>query len=192
MIVPLKGDSSFRLAVWPTLVGVGILLALSRVYGMVFVNTRHYFSFVDIAISRPDDVSLLGVIAKLLLPVLAGFTVAHIVKRGAAAEAAASGFLGSFLLSWPFLYFPDVRYSMLPEELSERTTVVFLVFGLFILTYTLLGRLGASIWGVFARITIKGRMQSVIRSLNVKDAVRNIVLSLMGALVWQLLLMFTQ
>jgi hypothetical protein len=192
MATPAARGPSFRIAVWPTLLGTGLLLILSRLYGMIFFNTRHYFSFVDIATSRPEDVSLLGVAAKLLLPVLSGFAVAFVVKRGAAVEAAASGFLGSFLLSWPFLYFPDVRDFMLPVELSGRKVVVVLIFGLFILTYTLLGRLGASIWELTTRVPIRGKLSNVLSSLNLKDAVRNIVLSLIGALLWQLVLMLAE
>ncbi len=127
------------------LFGIVFLMILTTLYGEFFFGTRQYFSFLDIATVGQNDIPLSGLLLRLAMPLVTGLIIGIGSKANPRVEAAVAGFAAALLISWPVLFFPNLRPYLISLSLRSRTILLYTIYALFMLSYASLALIGAMI-----------------------------------------------
>lgn len=167
-----------------TAVGTACILAMIRIYGFL-EGTRFYFAFRHLATRASEDTSVFGLLVTLSIPLASGFGLTYAARRPVVGPATGAGFLAALLQSWPILFFSELRPSLVPPWLVGQPVKLFVLHGLYIGSYSMISRMGALL-GVLA-LSQRPWFSSAPRH---ESAIRNILIGLIVAAVWQVLVSF--
>jgi hypothetical protein len=169
--------------------GTTNLLFLTYLYGLLFFDTTQYFSFNDLATSSIRDVHLFGAIVRLLLPAIVGFAIARMSRGDPLREATVTGFLCSLLLCWPGIFFPRLRtYFVGDDTLAADPLKLFLVYGVFLGSYSVLARLGALAGIYYGKLKNQAVGSALWKKVKTSEVAVTIILGLATNLIWEILI----
>src|ERR1700730_10558347 len=125
---------------------------------------------------------------RLLLPVVVGFGLACLSNGSPLLEATLSGFLASLLLSWPAIYFPELRRYLVKQSLATQPVRLLTTYALFIFSYAVLARLGA-VGGIWSRQKIvRAGTDSLLKKVRLADVIWTIIIGLLTNGIWEILI----
>jgi hypothetical protein len=162
---------------------VGALGIVSLVRIPRRIMPRHYFELYEIIHGMNNTLTWGAVTIRFGIPVVAGLILGLAIRETQQFVAAGAGFLGAGLLIWPTILNPE----SLPPTIRRRETALYLVYGMFILSYTTLGLAGGQI-AVFLeeplRRLIDGELGEIGKaaSSRIDDVVVGLVVLAIGGL----------
>jgi hypothetical protein len=126
------------------LIGALVMVFLVRIPRRVM--PRHYFELHEIIHGMNNALTWPGVLIRFSIPFVVGAVEGLAVRQNEAFVGGSAAFLAALLLVWPGLL--DSR--LLPYAVARRKTSLYLVYAMFIASFTVIGLAGAQI-GQFAK-----------------------------------------
>lgn len=126
------------------LIGALVIVILVRVPRRLM--PRHYFEIHEIIHGMNNTLTWPGVLIRFSIPFAAGAAAGLAVSDNQAFVGGSAAFLAALLLVWPGLL--DSR--LLPYSVLTRKTSLYIVYGMFIASFTLIGLAGGYL-GAFVR-----------------------------------------
>lgn len=168
-------------------IGTICLFVLSRIYGIIFFETKYYFTPSDIANASNNELEVIGILLRLALPIIAGILIGYASRGKPTTEALLSGFLTALLLSWPVIYFPTTRSLLLPSSIASKPGLIWAIYGSFIASYSLLCKTGANMGLLLRKFSTTTTFKSLFAILDMKDALRTVIIGVITTALWNLL-----
>jgi hypothetical protein len=153
------------------------------------IMQNNYFYFGRLIDGFDEDISILGLIARILIPLLFGLLIglASILlnfKNDPTIYGMCVGFFSAFLLVWPDFYNPE----LISWRYANKKTKLYVIYIIVMLLFTLLGLFGASL----AKIAIQlGNLLGIAKNLysNYIDP-KAIINNLISSIIWAILAAF--
>lgn len=159
------------------LVATALSLILLKIQKLLL--PKQYFYFGKLIEGFDDNISLIGLLFRTSIPVLAGFFVGffsltHHFPRFPEVYGAVVGFLTAFMLIWPDIYNPSQINPIYSNKKSKLFILHFMVLALF----TLLGFLGGKFALTFIQLFSPTLYAQILNWIDPKAIVSNLVSNL--------------
>jgi len=150
------------------------------------IMRNNYFYFGRLIDGFDEDISILGLIARILIPLFFGLFIGIVsillsFKNNPSIYGLSVGFFSAFLLVWPDFYNPE----LISPQYQNKKSKLYILYIIVIILFSLLGLLGASFGKVILQL---GNFLGIVKDLysNYIDT-KAIINNLISSIIWAIL-----
>lgn len=128
---------------WSVLIGAFFIVLLVRIPRVL--SLKSYFPVSDLVFPMSGTLTPTSVIIRMIKPMFVGFILALFVSENQESVATVAGILGACFLIAPVVLNPR----SLPPHLYNRRVYLFTIYGMFVISFAVLGNIGALLGKLF-------------------------------------------